>query len=259
MVGVTVDLWHTLIYLAPEAEERYIRGQAEIAAGLLSKSTIRPEGRTLTFSSLRRAFEDVYREAVDASVDGRTITPGEQFRIAAERTERVADPRDYLTALHREVESMPFQMAPGAIEFLKGLRTDGYRLAVISNTVGEPGRYFRPILRRMGFDPFVESYVFSDELPWTKPNPEIFLTALKAIGTVPQNAVHVGDGWSDIEGARRAGYRTQILFTGLTDYGARYRELFFAHGQGTGSADHRAATLQAAGRILRSVLPLDGA
>jgi HAD superfamily hydrolase (TIGR01549 family) len=255
VAAVTLDLWHTLIYLPPDAEERYMHAQVRIAGEALSRAPVRSGGRTLPISELRHAFEVVYQAAVDASGEGRTVTPTEQFRIAAERTDRLARPEDYLVGLKEEVEAMRFEAAPGVIEFLAGLRQDGYRVAVISNTVGEPGRYLRPILTRMGFDPFVEAYVFSDELPWTKPNPEIFRAALGKIGSTPAEAIHVGDGWSDIEGAKRTGYRTGILFTGLHEYGARYKEMFLAHGWDQPPADHRASRLDEVARIVRAVLP----
>ena len=97
---------------------------------------------------------------------------------------------------------------------------------MISNTIGEPGATLRPILTSMGFDEVVEEYLFSDELPWTKPDPAIFLEALRRLGSDPSHAVHVGDGWPDIEGPKRTGMKAGILYTGLQTYGAEYQRLF---------------------------------
>ena len=59
---------------------------------------------------------------------------------------------------------------------------------------------------------------------------KIFAAALARLESPARTAVHVGDGWSDIEGARRAGFRAGVLFTGLSRYGDRYRRLFLPEG-----------------------------
>jgi len=256
--AVTLDLWHTLLYVGPDDEERYMEAQIRIAEEALAAGAVLPGRAPVPDDALGNIFEKVYAEAVDAAADGRTISPREQIEIAAERAGRRLDVPAYLRALRDEVLHLKFRRAPGAPELLKGLRADGYRIAVISNTVGEPGEYLRPILRDMGFDDSVEHYVFSDELPWAKPAPEIFQLALREIGSDPSSAVHVGDGWSDIEGARRAGYRASILFTGLHEYGERYRALFASFGHRVIAPDRRAERLEEVGPIIRELLPPGG-
>jgi FMN phosphatase YigB (HAD superfamily) len=226
MAGVTLDLWHTLIYLEPEAEEAYMQAQVTIAREVLAHFPQVPGVPKVSDEELGPAFERVYAEAVAESSEGRTVTPVEQLLRAGRSTGRDPSPEQYLDALSAEVANLPFERAPGALELLAGLRGEGYRLGIISNTIGEPGRFLRPVLTAMGFDPFIEAYVFSDEHPWTKPAPEIFYATLSELGARPDRTVHVGDGWSDIEGARRAGLRAGILFTGLHRYGAKYKALF---------------------------------
>jgi putative hydrolase of the HAD superfamily len=161
----------------------------------------------------------------------------------------------YLSELRHLVEEAPFRTAPGALDLLRSLSEEGYRLAVISNTVGEPGAFLRPVLRSMGFERYVESYTFSDELPWAKPSPEVFRKALGELETPPSETVHAGDGWSDIEGARRAHLRAGILYSGLPEYGARYQELFFPHGRTAPEAEYHASDLEEVGRLVRTILP----
>ncbi len=255
MPAVTLDLWHTLVYLPPDEEETYMRGQIELATEVLRRSPPVPGAPERPVAELRAAFERAYQEAVDASAEGRTVTPADQLRLAAERTGRAADPADYVAGLRNVVKGIRFRRAPGVREFLDGLRADGYRVAVISNTVGEPGAYLRGPLRELGIESRVEELFFSDEHPWTKPAPELFRLSLEFLTTPASDAVHVGDGWADLEGARRTGYRTGILFTGLHAYGERYKELFLAHGWDQPPADHRAERLEQVGEIVRTVLP----
>ncbi|MGI0128774.1 MAG: HAD family hydrolase [Thermoplasmata archaeon] len=253
--AVTFDLWHTLVYLEPEAEEGYMRHQVEAAVQVLETSQMVGNASRASAEELRAAFEKEYADAVQAAGEGRTVTPAEQLSRAAEATGRVPRPDAYLAALERAVATTAFRQAPDALPVLRELGESGYTIGVISNTIGEPGRFLRPILHRMGFDDLVDQYTFSDEHPWTKPAPEIFDSALRGLDSDPSVAVHVGDGWSDIEGARRARMRGSILFTGLQQYGERYRVLFLPAGWDHPPADHRASALREVVPIVRRLVP----
>ncbi|MGP8075807.1 MAG: HAD family hydrolase [Thermoplasmata archaeon] len=255
MPAVTLDLWHTLIYLPPDDEETYMAHQIQMGAEVLRSAPRLPGSPELSDADLARAFERAYAGAVTASSKGHTITPAEQVLRAAKDVGRDADPEEYLAKLKSEIGRTPFRRAPGALELLADLRESGYRLGVISNTVGEPGSYLRPVLASMGFDRHIESFVFSDEEPWTKPSPEIFRYALHQLGETPAKAVHVGDGWADLEGARRAEYRGAILFTGLAAYGAKYRELFLPGLPPDPESGYRTDRLEEVGPIVRRLLP----
>ncbi len=255
MPTVTIDLWHTLIYLPPEDEEAYMTHQLALGLEVLRGSRSLPGAPKLSDHDLGRAFEREYEGAVAEGVEGRTVTPAEQLARAAKETGRDADPREYLSKLRTEVERTPFRIAPGALDLLGELRGLGYRLGVISNTIGEPGEFLRPILAKMGFDRYVEAYVFSDEHPWTKPAPEIFRFALDELKERPENAVHVGDGWADIEGARRAGFRGAVMFTGLHAYGDRYRKMFLTEVPGDPPAKYQTDRLSEVAAIVQKLLP----
>jgi HAD superfamily hydrolase (TIGR01509 family) len=253
--AVTFDLWHTLVYLRPPEEEAYMRRQVEIAVDALEASPLEPGAPSRDPASLRRAFEREYAGAVAASERGRSVTPAEQFRRAAKATGRRPRVRAYLDELERTVHGVRFRVAPGARSVLRTLRGEGYRLGVISNTVGEPGRFLRPMLRRFGFDALVESYTFSDEHPWTKPAPQIFRAALRTLDARPHRAVHVGDGWSDLAGAERAGLAGVVVFTGLQQYGAQYQKLFLASAPRAFPRGRSARTLPGTLPIIRRLVP----
>jgi len=252
---LSLDLWHTLVYLEPEAEEAYMRAQVDLAASVLEQSTRRPGAPVTDDGVLRSAFEQVYAEAVVASQAGRSVTPSMQITEAGQRTGRSPDPRAYLQGLRGLVATTRFLPAPGAVTALTELREEGWGTAVVSNTVGEPGSALRPVLQRMGFEPLVDAYVFSDEEPWTKPAPEIFREAVGRAHASPERTVHVGDGWVDIEGARRAGLRAGVLYTGLQRYGRRYRELFLPEGWSEPVTPYRAASWVEVPGVVRSLVP----
>ena len=253
--AVTFDLWHTLVYLEPPDEENYMRRQVEAAVRVISDSPLLPGSPAATGQTVKVAFEQEYAAAVAASGEGRSVTPAEQLVGAARRVGRVARPDAYVEELRKLVGATPFRVAPDALTVLKDLKGEGYAIGIISNTVGEPGRFLRPILHRMGFDDLVQSYVFSDEHPWTKPSPEIFRFALRSVGSAPTMAVHVGDGWSDIEGARRAAFVASVLFTGLQRYGERYRQLFLLSERYPWGAGYQVRTLPEVVPIVARLLP----
>ena len=241
--AVSLDLWHTLIYLEPDDEEAYMNAQMELAARALAAAPPSREGAVRDPGELRRLFEEEYSAAVRASQQGESITPERQFLRAAQRSGRAASASTYVEGLRQLVASTRFQLGPGAIDTVRALREAGFRTAVVSNTVGEPGNAFRPTLRALGFDPWVDTYVFSDEHPWTKPNPAIFREVLGRLDVTPLRTIHVGDGWSDVEGARRAGLRAGVLFTGLQRYGHRYHELFLPAGWTEPETEYRIQAL----------------
>jgi len=224
--AVTVDLWHTLLYLPPDEEERYMAGQSRAAVRALAEAPPAPGAEPVSDDQLPQIYHRELAEAVRAAETGRTVTPVAQFRAMARSAGRVPDVPRYLEYLTSLVHGTPFVRAPGANEFLRSLRDRGFRVAVISNTVGEPGATLRPAFHRLGFNEYIEHYTFSDEQPWAKPAPEIFRMTLATLGAEPASAVHVGDGWSDMEGAHRAGYRSRVLYRGLADYAPSYGALF---------------------------------
>jgi HAD superfamily hydrolase (TIGR01509 family) len=254
---LSLDLWHTLMYVEPDDEERYMRGQVALACRVLAAAPAAPGGVPLPPDGQRKAFEAVYAEAVAASQAGRSVPPAQQIAEAGRRTGTAPDPQAYLDGLARLVASTPFQEAPDATAVLRRLRGDGWATAVVSNTVGEPGRSLRPVLDRMGFGALVDAFVFSDELPWTKPSPEIFREATRRVGVDPSRTVHVGDGWVDIEGARRAGFRAGVLFTGLQRYGERYRELFLPAGWSEPETPYRVASWPELPGVVESIVGPD--
>ena len=226
--AVTFDLWHTLVYLDPGAETDYLLRQLGAAVEVLSASPQMPTPPGAPLVEPKAAFKAELERAVFESHAGRTVTPAEQITRAAQACGREPPARAFEAALGQVVAATPFRTAPGALETLAEVRRLGAAVAIVSNTVGEPGRFLREWLGKAGFDPSVQLYTFSDEHPWTKPAPEIFRWTLDRLGSEPSRAIHVGDGWADLEGARRAQLHAGILYTGEQRYAPEYRALNYA-------------------------------
>ncbi|HYF96208.1 MAG TPA: HAD family hydrolase [Symbiobacteriaceae bacterium] len=97
---------------------------------------------------------------------------------------------------------------PAAIPLLEHLRTNGYRLAVVSNWDGTLVEY----LRRTGLGGYFDAVLDSDVVGSRKPDTRIFAIACAATGVRPEEAVHIGDSpCADVAGAQAAGVRPLLL------------------------------------------------
>jgi putative hydrolase of the HAD superfamily len=242
MVGaraVLFDLWHTLVYLEPDEEERYMAAQLETVAEVLGRWPPSPRARHPPTRDAHRVAEEIRADAVTAAAQGVSTPLAVQAVHGARRLGRKARPLELLRGLATLVEQTAFRLSPGVLETLEELQARQFHLGVVSNTLGEPGEAWQRKMDRAGLGRYIEGWAFSDQLPWTKPAPEIFWHVLGVLGTSKERAVHVGDGWSDIAGARAAGLRAGILYTGAQRYGESYRRLFAPKRPELDDASHR--------------------
>jgi putative hydrolase of the HAD superfamily len=88
------------------------------------------------------------------------------------------------------------------------LRAAGIKVGVLSNTIW-PREWHEGFFRRDGVDHLIDGDVYTSEIPWTKPSPHAFRTAMDAVGVAdPARCVYVGDRlFDDVWGAQNAGLR----------------------------------------------------
>jgi putative hydrolase of the HAD superfamily len=88
------------------------------------------------------------------------------------------------------------------------LRDRGIKVGVLSNTIW-PRKWHEDFFRRDGVLDLIDGDVYTSEIPWTKPSPDAFAAAIKAVGaTDPDRCVYVGDRlYDDIWGAHNAGLK----------------------------------------------------
>ena len=97
----------------------------------------------------------------------------------------------------------------GASALLRAIRQHARVVVVSNNLLFEQ----QEKLRDCGLDRYVDVLVVSEEVGVSKPHAKIFEVALSRAGSLPDEAVMIGDSWAnDIEGARRLGIRA-IWFT----------------------------------------------
>lgn len=95
------------------------------------------------------------------------------------------------------------------IERVRSLRTEGYRLGLITNNVREGSASWRALVP---VDELFDVVVDSSEVGMRKPNPAIFHHTLELLGRVPPaEAVFLDDTQSNVDGAQRAGLHAILV------------------------------------------------
>jgi len=96
---------------------------------------------------------------------------------------------------------------PNARRTLSILRSEGYKLGLVSNTHWR----FLPSVREQ-FEEFFDVITLSYEHGYVKPHPSIFTTTLEKLGVKANQSLHVGDDpIADIKGARNIGMKTVFV------------------------------------------------
>lgn len=99
-----------------------------------------------------------------------------------------------------------------ALATIEALRHRGLRIGVLSNTLWTREQHER-VFERDGVLGLIDGAVYSSEIPFTKPHPQAFLSAMRAVGvTDPARVVFVGDRpFDDIHGAKEVGMRAVLV------------------------------------------------
>jgi phosphoglycolate phosphatase len=133
-------------------------------------------------------------------------TPGTLDRFLAHYDQRLT------------VHTRPYAGIP---ELLPALRSEGHRLAVLTN---KPQNATLTILARLGLAGSFSDVVGGDTGAGRKPDPAGLLAMIARARTVPSSTVLVGDSPIDLETARRAGTRVCLARYG---FGFRFAESAF--------------------------------
>jgi putative hydrolase of the HAD superfamily len=120
----------------------------------------------------------------------------------------VADPDRFMDAEH-EVWRPAHEALGSAQALLGSLRSRGIKTGLVANSWPDPARLLRADVESFGLTEQFDVIVFSDEVGFRKPQPEIFLHALAQLGVDPENAMFVGDRLdTDVQGAAQVGMAT---------------------------------------------------
>ncbi len=97
---------------------------------------------------------------------------------------------------------------PGAIETLRKLKSDGHKIALVSDAFVDVTR----VWPESEFAGLMDAAVFSCDLGITKPDPTMYNTACERIGVAPNRCLYVGDGGSsELSGAKALGMTPVLI------------------------------------------------
>ena len=195
--AVVFDLWDTLVEF-PVSEANVLK------ARIAELITADPE-----------EFERRWRDGYRASQTGPLA---DSYRALGVPDEHVAE---HVAARHAFARSA-LRLRPGARETLAALRERGIKLGLIT-VCSEDVPATWPETELAGL---FDAETFSSACGLIKPDPEIYVTTLDALGVAPTEALFVGDGANDeLGGAERVGM-TPVLFVpeGREPYWAEVRE-----------------------------------
>ena len=156
---------------------------------------------------LARRLHEAERAAWIASIDlNRSATLADVFAAAG-----IEPSAEMLAAFHEWWEPHTY-LDPDAAELFAGLRQRDIRIGVLSNTMWPRSEHDR-IFARDEVLALIHGTVYTSEIAWTKPHPEAFRAALRAVGVAdPRRAVFVGDRlFDDIHGAKAVGMRAVLV------------------------------------------------
>lgn len=121
------------------------------------------------------------------------------------------DVDELATVAARYWDYPPTAVHADAAPTLERLRDDGYRLGLIANQPSD----VRNALRRDGLGAFFDTWAISDDLGLHKPDPALFVEALRVAKVDAAHAAMVGDRLDyDIRPANEAGMRSIWLLRG---------------------------------------------
>jgi putative hydrolase of the HAD superfamily len=196
--AVTFDVGGTLIEPWPSVGHIY----AEVAAQYGWKG-IDPARLNRRFAAAWRQLRDFrhtrrqWAALVEAAFAG-AIPPGTS--------------RSFFNLLYKRfAQPDAWRIIDDVVPALNSLAERGLKLGVISNWDDR----LLPLLDRLKLRPHFQVIVVSCRVRCIKPDQRIFFRTARRLGLSPSEILHVGDSFeADVQGARRAGFRSVLLRRG---------------------------------------------
>jgi beta-phosphoglucomutase family hydrolase len=120
-----------------------------------------------------------------------------------ERIRRIGDAKE--REYRRLVEERGLQALPGAEQWLKRLRAQGWKQAIASSA---PRENVDAMLRALHLAQYFDATVSAEDVTHGKPHPEVFLKAAEKVGVAAERCVVVEDAEAGIEAAKNGGMRS---------------------------------------------------
>jgi putative hydrolase of the HAD superfamily len=204
--AVTFDYWDTLVEGAAQSERTKLRRAA--LGHLLAElgHPLPPDQVAALHREVSAELDRWWRE------EHRGYTTEDAVRLllarrGITRPDECAHVTRAAVAIDEALVSHPPALLPGAATALRALASR-FSLAIVSDTGIASGRAQDRILEMHGIRDLFKATIYSMDIGWAKPRPEMFNAALSALGVGATAALHVGDiERTDVRGALASGMR----------------------------------------------------
>ena len=204
--GVVFDFDHTLAQLARPLDELLEEGARNAEAYMRSTGMTFDDDFWEKIVEARRFSEEKSEEENEEHIADDAMSFLLQFfgypasKMDPEVLQRAVD-------LLYAPEMMAWQAAPGAVEMLKSLHDDGYKIAILANYNCD--RVFQRMIDYAGFRPYLDVCISSASVEYRKPDERFFNLAIEHWDFLPYEVVVVGDSlMHDIKGGIELGSLT---------------------------------------------------
>ena len=209
---VSYDVWRTLVRANPV----YVELRGKLIASALGW-TGDPATLTQAVNTASKELDhqaDAARGAVQYGFTDRVAYAAQLVGLRSLSGSRLDELQSRVIEAH--LANLPSLIDTELPSIFRRHRTDGRKVAVISNTGMTEGETLRQILDKLGLLEHVQYELYSDVLNLAKPDPRIFEFLTRLSGVEARDILHVGDNQvADYEGARGAGLQA-LLFAPRT-------------------------------------------
>lgn len=208
--AVTFDFWNTIARV-PTGAMTEARRRAVLAACESGGVEVEPKLLAASLEEVGMRWERSWAEGVHLHPHEAAAALAQALGVEDATGQAVAEA--FLDA-GRQVD---LELAPEIGPALEALGERGIRIGIVCDVGFSGGALLRDLLAREGLLEHFSGWSFSDETGHYKPAPQAFEAALVALGTRPEEAMHVGDlRRTDIAGAAAFGMRA-ARYRGMHD------------------------------------------
>jgi HAD superfamily hydrolase (TIGR01509 family) len=169
-----------------------------------------------------RAWQRIYREHGQdlpleqwLTIIGTASGPFDPVIDLAEKTGAKLDGQELkaLEVLYYQEATALQQLLPGVIDYLVAARQLGLKTAVASSSTR---KWVMDHLNRFGIGGRFDAIICREDVKRTKPDPDLYLTALQRLGVQPAEAIAFEDSSNGIHAAKAAGLFCVVVPNPLT-------------------------------------------
>lgn len=207
--GVIFDLGRTLLEFKGDMDAVEAQGAQRVAKWFRTKKRIKVDEEMLA-KSILAARQQGRARALETLVEFQMQDAVKTALKAVDAPARADQFVEDAVKVFFEHEEDGHSLIPGALETLKTLYGDKFRLGLLSNATDDA--LIQRVVNRFGLRPYLSPVFSSAGLGWMKPSAKPFLLIAERWGIAPENIAMVGDTLNaDILGAHNAGMRGVLV------------------------------------------------